>query len=76
MNDQDATKQLTAAVAVTREDIARAKTYVLASGAGKTDELADRWLQEQNLRRLAKLDCSFATLGGWCSSTRRGTSLA
>lgn len=49
MNDQDATKKLMAAVAVTRENIARAKTYVLASGAGKTDELADRWLQEQNL---------------------------
>jgi hypothetical protein len=49
MNDQDATKKLTSAVAVTREDIARAKTYLLASGAGKTDELADRWLQEQNL---------------------------
>ena len=28
------------------------------------------------LRHLAKIDCPFATSVGWCSSTRRGTSLA
>ena len=28
------------------------------------------------LRRLAKINCPFAILGGWCNSTRRGASLA
>jgi len=35
MNDRDATKKLTSAVTVTREDIARAKTYVLASSQAR-----------------------------------------
>jgi hypothetical protein len=33
-------------------------------------------LKDEGLRRLAKIDCPFATSVGWCSSTRRGTSLA
>ena len=64
MNDQDATKKLMSAVAVTREDIARAKTYVLASGAGKTDELADRWLQEQDLGIPRSIDGDAPNLTG------------
>ncbi len=49
MHEQEATKRLVDAVAVTREDIARGKSYVLESGGGKTDELADQWLREQGL---------------------------
>ena len=49
MREDEATKQLEAIVAVTREDIARGKSYVLNVGSGTTDDLADRWLRDQNL---------------------------
>src|SRR5438128_8863745 len=74
MNDQEATKQLAAAVAVTREDIAMAKTYVLASGAGKTDELADRWLKEQNLGIPRSIDGDAPNLADVLSGVARAIS--
>src|SRR5258708_1582523 len=49
MQNVEATKQLVSAVAVTREDIARAKSYLLKTEGGRTEELADQWLQEQHL---------------------------
>src|SRR5262249_23932441 len=75
MNDQDAMNKLTAAVAVTREDIARAKTYVLASGAGKTDELADQWLQEQNLGIPRSIDCDAPNLADVLTGVARAISV-
>ena len=38
--------------------------------------ISDRFPGYEWIRRLAKIDCPFATSVGWCSSTRRGTSLA
>ncbi len=49
MHEQEANAFLEEAVAVTREDIARGKDYLLNAGRGATDELADQWLREQHL---------------------------
>jgi hypothetical protein len=49
MQDQEATRHLEAGVSVTPEDIARAKSFILKAGGGRTDDLADRWLQDQGL---------------------------
>jgi hypothetical protein len=56
MQDQEATRLLEAAVSVTREDIARAKSFVLKTGAGKTDDLAARWLQDQRFTMPREID--------------------
>jgi hypothetical protein len=56
MQEQEATKQLEGAVRVTREDIARGKSYLLEAGGGKTDELADQWLKEQGLTNPRAID--------------------
>jgi hypothetical protein len=49
MSPDEASKQILSAVEVTREDIARAKSWLLNSEAGQTYELVDRWLTEQKL---------------------------
>lgn len=49
MHEPEATVYLEKAVAVTREDIARGKDFLLKAGRGATDELADQWLRQQNL---------------------------
>jgi hypothetical protein len=47
MSPEDAGTQITAALAVTREDIARAKAWLAASAGGRTEELIETWLSEQ-----------------------------
>ena len=42
----------------------------------KAHEVLAQAAELGELRHLAKIDCPFATSVGWCSSTRRGTSLA
>ncbi len=49
MSPEEASKQIVAAIDVTREDIARAKSWLLKSEAGHTYELVDCWLTEQKL---------------------------
>ena len=49
MSPDDAGKLITAGVTVTREDIARAKTWLAKSAGGRTHELAEEWLTEQKL---------------------------
>jgi hypothetical protein len=56
MHETDANKHLQDAVAVTREDIARSKDYLLKTGRGTTVEIADRWLAEQQLSMPRKID--------------------
>jgi hypothetical protein len=58
MSTDEAEKLLLAAVAVTREDIARAKAWLLNSGGGRTDHLVEDWLAEQKatLPRNATID--------------------
>ena len=47
MSTDEADKQVLSAVAVTREDIARAKAWLLNSGGGRTDQLVEDWLAAQ-----------------------------
>jgi hypothetical protein len=49
MSPEEAGKQITAAIAVTREDIARAKAWLAKSEGGRTHELVEEWLTEQKL---------------------------
>lgn len=49
MSPDKASERLRAALGVTREDVARAKSYLLGTGGGRTDELADEWLACQHL---------------------------
>lgn len=49
MSPEEASKQIIAAMDVTREDIARAKNWLQKSEVGHTHELVDRWLTEQKL---------------------------
>ncbi len=49
MSPDKASEKLQAALAVTREDVARAKSYLLGAAGGRTDELADEWLARQDL---------------------------
>ena len=47
MSPDEAGKLVRESIAVTREDIARAKAWVLQSECGRLDYLVDRWLAEQ-----------------------------
>jgi hypothetical protein len=49
MSPEEAGKQITAALAVTREDIARAKSWLMSSEGGRTHELVEEWLAEQKV---------------------------
>lgn len=49
MSEIEAEKLLAGAVAVLREDVARAKTFLLQANGGSTDELAGRFLSGQGL---------------------------
>jgi hypothetical protein len=56
MREDEANRHLEKAVSVTREDIARAKSYVMRSSEVDTDNLAEQWLSEQSLRTKQKVD--------------------
>jgi hypothetical protein len=47
MSPDEASKKLIAAIAVTREDVARAKDFILAADETTTDKLAEEWLHVQ-----------------------------
>lgn len=49
MTQHEAGKQLEDQVAITREDVARAKNYLLQRDHSNTTTLADEWLSEQRL---------------------------
>jgi hypothetical protein len=75
MHEQEAAKKLAELVSVTREDIARGKRYVLSSGGGKTDELADSWLQGQRLTIPRKIDGDAPNLQDVMANVARAISL-
>jgi hypothetical protein len=47
--NEAATKEILSGIVVTREDIARAKDWLLKRAGGPTNNLADQWLSEQKL---------------------------
>ncbi len=47
MNTDEAEKRLREAIVVTREDIARAKAWLISEGGGRTDHLVESWLGQQ-----------------------------
>lgn len=49
MSPQEAAEHIVASFAVTREDVARAKVYVLRQDDTNTNSMANDWLREQNL---------------------------
>jgi hypothetical protein len=49
MSPDEASKQILSALAVTREDIARAKNWLMKSRTGRIQELVEEWLNEQKL---------------------------
>src|SRR3954470_21733063 len=57
MPPDQASEKLQAALTVTREDIARAKNYLLGTSGGRTDELADEWLARLSPRALPPRAC-------------------
>jgi hypothetical protein len=75
MHEQEATKEVTSAISVTREDIARAKHFLLQTQGGKTDDLADRWVQEQNLTLPSKIDGDASNIADVLANVARGISL-
>jgi hypothetical protein len=48
MDNKEATEKIVATVKVSREDITRAKAFILESSESDVDVLADQWLQAQN----------------------------
>jgi AmiR/NasT family two-component response regulator len=56
MHSDAAVEFLLSKVLVTRELIARAKTWLAANRSGHTEELAQTWLREQNLADRREID--------------------
>jgi hypothetical protein len=77
MNPDEAEKRVLAGAAVSREDVARAKTWLLAGDGGRTHELVERWLSEHNLRSDPRhvIDLSSPGVGDAVDSYARATSL-
>jgi len=50
MTDEAATNEIMSALAVTREDIARAKVWLLQHACGQTRDLVEQWLSHQKLK--------------------------
>lgn len=63
MSPEEAGKQIVSALAVTREDIARAKTWLARSEGGGTHELVEKWLNEQNLVVPKEIDTDLPNCG-------------
>jgi hypothetical protein len=63
MSPHEASKQILSALAVTREDIARAKAWLLKSQAGRTHELVESWLSEQQLVVSREVDTDLPNCG-------------
>jgi len=49
MSPEEASRQIIDAMNVTREDIARAKSWLLKTDGGQTPQLVERWLTDQKL---------------------------
>src|SRR5437762_1675957 len=47
MTPDEASQNLASAIEVTREEIARAKHFILGNGLGHTDTIAQGWVQTQ-----------------------------
>lgn len=77
MSPDEAGKRVHEAVAVTREDIARAKAWVLQSEGGRTDHLVDQWLAEQKAEvpLNAKVDLMAADSDDQIANYARGFSV-
>jgi hypothetical protein len=75
MRDGDATAELESAVVVTREDIARAKSYVLTAGGGNTDDLTERFLREQDMGIPQKIDGDAPNIADILASVARAFSV-
>jgi hypothetical protein len=75
MHEGEATQKLESAVVVTREDIVRAKSYVLKAEGGNTDELTDRFLQEQRLGIPRKIDGDAPNIADVLASVARAISV-
>jgi hypothetical protein len=75
MSDNDVTKQLMAEIAVTREDIARAKQYVLKSKHSRTSAIVEDWLSEQKFNVGATVNLDDPNRSGFVSLLARSYSL-
>lgn len=56
MSPDEAGRQLASQIAVLREDIARAKSYILQAGHSNTNAMAQNWLAEQHLDERNEID--------------------
>jgi hypothetical protein len=75
MQEMEATAILERALEVTREDIARGKAYLLKSNGGRTDELADRWLEEHGQTIPRAIDADASNLSETLANVARAFSL-
>jgi len=63
MSPEDATKLILSNLAVTREDIARAKAWLLRHASGQTPNLAEQWLSDQKLKVPKEVHTDLPTSG-------------
>lgn len=77
MSPDEASKRVCESIAVTREDIARAKAWVLRSECGRIDHLVDQWLAEQKAEvpLNAKVDLMAADPGDEIANYARAFSI-
>jgi hypothetical protein len=63
MNPEQAAADISSKLAMTREDIARAKNWIAQAKGHRPDQMADSWLKEQSVEVPRKVD----TDAGDCS---------
>jgi len=75
MHENEANKHLEQLVVVTREDIARAKDYLLQAHDRPFDELSEQWLRDQSLSIPRAIDGDAANIKDVLDSVARAISL-
>lgn len=71
MSPDEASRFLLSLVKVEREDIARAKNWIMANDGSNVSGLADQWLKEQSLEAPRSVDTSAATCADILTSVAR-----
>jgi hypothetical protein len=75
VSDDEVTRQLMAEIAVSREDIARAKQYLLKSKHTRSSSAVDDWLNEQKLNVGATVNLDDPNCSSFVSTLARSYSL-
>lgn len=60
MNSADAATQIQSLVAITREDIARAKSWISQSSGNNTTQMVDEWIRQHGIAEIRHVDTDSA----------------